>query len=419
MSSPATVTNTTPEAAFRWRDSNVAQRDTLVAAFLGWMLNAFDVMLYSLIITRLMAVFSMDKATAGLLNALTLVASAVGTIIFGMLADRFGRRRMLNYSILTYSVFTFACGLANSIVLLGLLRFLVGLGMGGEWTCGAALVAEAWPTRWRGRAMGIILSGWAVGYALAAIVSGLISAYWGWRWVFFVGILPALLTIWIARRVPEPAIWKHSRERPASPAEQRALWRAARPRLLALLTMNTFGMFGWWGLFSWVPAYLALPAAQGGRNFQMLGVATLLIVLNLAGMFPGYLSFGIFADHFGRKRSVIFYLAAAGLLVPFFAAARTPLAILVAGCLTAFFGTGFFCGSGTLGNELFPTPIRATALGLSYNLARGISALAPWVVGTLGETRGLSWAFLACGIAYGAAAISALMVPETRGMELS
>ena len=418
MSSPATVTKSVP-VAFRWRDSSVAQRDTLVAAFLGWMLNAFDVMLYSVIITRLMITFGMDQATAGLLNALTLVASAVGTLIFGMLADRFGRRRMLNYSILTYSVFTFACGLANSVALLGLLRFLVGLGMGGEWNCGAALVAEAWPTRWRGRAMGIVLSGWAVGYALAAVVSSVILAYAGWRWVFFVGLLPALLTIWVNRKVPEPAIWKHSRERPVSSAEKKALWRAARPRLLALLTMNTFGMFGWWGLFSWVPAYLALPASQGGRNFQMFGVASLLIVLNLAGMFPGYLSFGVFADHFGRKRSVIFYLAMAGLLVPFFAAARAPITILVAGCMTAFFGTGFFCGSGTLGNELFPTPIRATALGLSYNLARGISAFAPWVVGRLGETRGLSWAFLACGIAYGAAALSGLMVPETRGQELS
>jgi MFS family permease len=418
MSSAPTVTKTAPEV-FRWRDSSVAQRDTLVAAFLGWMLNAFDVMLYSVIITRLMGAFGMDQAKAGLLNALTLVASAVGTLIFGMLADRFGRRRMLNYSILTYSVFTFACGLANSVVLLGLLRFLVGLGMGGEWNCGAALVAEAWPTRWRGRAMGIVLSGWAVGYALAAVVSGVILTYAGWRWVFFVGFLPAFLTIWINRRVPEPAIWKHSRVRPVSSAEKKALWRIARPRLLALLTMNTFGMFGWWGLFSWVPAYLALPASQGGRNFQMFGVASLLIVLNLVGMFPGYLSFGVFADHFGRKRSVIFYLAMAAVLVPFFAAARAPFAILVAGCMTAFFGTGFFCGSGTLGNELFPTPIRATALGLSYNLARGISALAPWVVGRLGETRGLSWAFLACGIAYGAAALSGLMVPETRGLELS
>jgi MFS family permease len=418
MTSPATVTNTAPEV-FRWRDSSVAQRNTLLAAFLGWMLNAFDVMLYSLMVTRLMSVFGMDQATAGLLNALTLAASAVGTVLFGLLADRFGRRQMLNYSIITYSVFTFACGLASSVVMLALLRFLVGVGMGGEWNCGAALVGETWPTRWRGRAMGIVLSGWAAGYALAAIVSGLILALADWRWVFFVGLLPALLTIWIRRKVPEPEIWKHSRERPVSSAEQKMLWRAARPRLLALLTMNTFGMFAWWGLFSWIPAYLALPQSQGGRNFQMLGVATLLIVLNLAGMFPGYLSFGVFADRFGRKRSVIFYLAAASLLVPFFAAAREPAAILVAGCMTAFFGTGFFAGSGTLGNELFPTPIRATALGLSYNLARGLSAAAPWVIGRLGETRGLSWAFLACGIAYGAAAITGLWVPETRGLELS
>ncbi|HYT07363.1 MAG TPA: MFS transporter [Rugosimonospora sp.] len=418
MTSPATVTNTAPEV-FRWRDSSVAQRNTLLAAFLGWMLNAFDVMLYSLMVTRLMSVFGMDQATAGLLNALTLAASAAGTVLFGLLADRFGRRQMLNYSIITYSVFTFACGLASSVVMLALLRFLVGVGMGGEWNCGAALVAETWPTRWRGRAMGIVLSGWAAGYALAAIVSGLILALADWRWVFFVGLLPALLTIWIRRKVPEPEIWKHSRERPVSSAEQKMLWRAARPRLLALLTMNTFGMFAWWGLFSWIPAYLALPQSQGGRNFQMLGVATLLIVLNLAGMFPGYLSFGVFADRFGRKRSVIFYLAAASLLVPFFAAAREPAAILVAGCMTAFFGTGFFAGSGTLGNELFPTPIRATALGLSYNLARGLSAAAPWVIGRLGETRGLSWAFLACGIAYGAAAITGLWVPETRGLELS
>lgn len=417
MTSPAAV-NTAPEV-FRWRDSSASQRNTLLATFLGWMLNAFDVMLYSLIITRLMSVFGMDQATAGLLNALTLAASAVGTFLFGSLADRFGRRRMLNYSIITYSVFTFACGLASSVAMLALLRFLVGVGMGGEWNCGAALVAEAWPTKWRGRAMGIVLGGWAVGYALAAIVSGVILTYAGWRWVFFAGLLPVLLTIWIRRKVPEPAIWEHSRARAVSSGEKKELWRAARPQLIALLTMNTFGMFAWWGLFSWVPAYLALPTSQGGRNFQMLGVATLLIVLNLAGMLPGYLSFGVFADRFGRKRSVIFYLAAAALLVPFFAAARAPIVILVAGCITAFFGTGFFAGSGTLGNELFPTPIRATALGLTYNLARGLSALAPWVVGRLGETRGLSWAFLACGIAYGAAALSGLKVPETRGLELN
>ena len=404
---------------FRWSGTTTAQRNTLIAAGLGWTLNGFDVMLYSLVVTQLMSEFGMNKATAGLLNALTLVASAVGSLLFGLLADRFGRRRMLSYSILTYSIFTFASGFATGVVMLGACRFLLGLGMGGEWNCGATLVAESWPAAWRGRAMGMVLSGWAVGYALAAVVAGLVLPIGGWRWVFFAGIVPVLLAWWIKNHVAEPAIWEaHARKGPAAAEDTRALWRAARPGLIALLTMNTFGMFAWWGLFSWLPAYLILPASQGGRDLAMLGTTAFLTIINVGGIVPGYLFFGVFADRFGRKRSTVAYLAIAALMVPLFAIAREPAAVLLAGCLTAFFGTGFFAGSGVMGSELFPTPIRAAALGLSYNLARGISASAPWVIGTLGETRGLAWAFLACGVAYAAAALSATRVPAIRSAEL-
>jgi MFS family permease len=405
---------------FRWRDTTSAQRKTLLAAGLGWMLDAFDVLLYSLVLTTLMKAFGMSKATAGSLNSLTLVASAIGSFYFGLLADRFGRRRMLSASILTYSVFTCACGFSPSVTVLAVFRFLLGLGMGGEWNSGAALVAETWPTAWRGRAMGIVQSSWALGYALAAVVAGAILPHAGWRWVFFAGIVPALLTLWIQHDVPEPALWRdHVSKGPASRSEQRELWRSIRPRLLALLSMNTFGMFGWWGLFTWMPAYLALPAAQGGRGFQTFGVTAFLTILNLAGMFPGYLSFGVFADRYGRKRTIILYLAIAALMVPIFAAARQPGFILLTASVTAFFGTGFFTGSGILGSELFPTPIRAAALGVSYNVARGLSALAPLIIGRLGETRGLAWAFLACGLAFAAAAVCAAWVPETRGVELT
>jgi MFS family permease len=410
---------TTASAIFRWGDTTTAQRNTLIAAGLGWTLNGFDVMLYSLVVTQLMAEFGMDKATAGLLNALTLVASAIGSLLFGLLADRFGRRHMLVYSILTYSVFTFASGLATSVPMLGVCRFLVGLGMGGEWNCGATLVAESWPTAWRGRAMGVVLGGWALGYSLSSVVTGLVLPVGGWRWVFFAGIVPVLLALWIKYHVSEPAIWQeHARKSAAASEDTGPLWRAAWPGLIALLTMNTFGMFAWWGLFSWMPAYLALPAAQGGRDFAMLGMTTFLVVINLIGVLPGFLLFGILADRFGRKKSTVTYLTIAAFMVPLFAAAREPGLVLLAGCITALFGTGFFAGSGIMGSELFPTPIRATALGLSYNLARGISASAPWVIGTLGETRGLAWAFLACGIAYGAAAVSAARVPATRSAEL-
>jgi MFS family permease len=402
----------------RWRNTTEAQRRTLVAAGLGWMLDAFDVMLYSIVLATLMREFGMTKSTAGLLNSLTLVASAIGSFLFGLLADAFGRRRMLSQSILMYSIFTFACGFSTTVTMLAVFRFLLGLGMGGEWNTGATLVAETWPAAWRGRALGIVQSSWAIGYALAAVVASLVLSRASWRWVFFAGVLPAILTFWIQRGVPEPEIWQRQIATPRG-AQRMDLWRAVLPRLIALLGMNTFGMFAWWGLFTWIPAYLALPVAQGGRGFSALGFTGFLVVLNLCGMLPGYLLFGILAYRFGRKRTIIAYLVLAAASVPLFAAARQSSLILITASIAAFFGTGFFTGSGILGSELFPTAIRATALGVSYNAARGLSALAPFAIGALGEAHGLAWAFSACGVAFALAAFSAAWIPETRGVDLS
>jgi MFS family permease len=407
------------QAPFRWRNATPVQRRTLLAAALGWMLDAFDVMLYSIVLATLMREFNMGKTTAGLLNTLTLVASAIGSFVFGLLADRLGRRRTLSQSILTYSIFTFACGFSTSVTMLAVFRFLLGLGMGGEWNSGATLVAETWPSAWRGRALGIVQSSWAIGYALAAVVANIVIERMNWRWVFFAGVLPAIVTLWIQRSVPEPTLWEHQRNVPAASFEKIKLWRTALPRLCALLTMNTFGMFAWWGLFTWIPAYLALPVSKGGRDFSRFDLTTFLVVLNLGGMLPGYLLFGVFADKFGRKRTLVVYLVLAALSVPAFAVAREPGLILLTASVTAFFGTGFFTGSGILGTELFPTPIRATALGVSYNAARGISAVAPFVIGSLGEAYGLSWAFSACAVAFAAAAVSAAWIPETRGLDLA
>ncbi len=384
------------------------------------MLDAYDVMLYSLVLATLIREFGMSKETAGLLNTLTLVASAIGSVVIGILADRYGRRRMLSLSILIYSLATFACGLSPTIFILAIFRFVLGLGMGGEWNSGAALVAETWPGKWRGRALGIVQSSWAVGYALAAITAGIVLAHANWRWVFFVGVFPALVALWVQHGVPEPEVWKRqigARARHVL-AEQRGIWRRHGRNLIVLLAMNTFGMFAWWGLFTWIPAYLELPLAQGGRGFNLLGTTWFLLALNLVGMLPGYLLFGVLADRYGRKRSLVIYLVAAALLVPWLALARRPIMILVAACLVAFFGTGFFTGSGIVGSELFPTAIRATALGASYNVARGLSALAPLVIGTVGQTHGLSGAFLLCGIAFALAAGSAALLPETQGTEI-
>ena len=401
-------------AAFSWRGATAAQRRVVIAAALGWMLDAFDVLLYSIVLATLMREFGMSRTTAGLLNALTLIASALGGLLFGALADRFGRRRMLSTSILVYSVFTFACGLSTTILMLAICRFLLGLGMGGEWNTGATLVAETWPSEQRGRALGIVQSSWAVGYALSAVVAGLILAHASWRWVFFAGILPAMLVFWIQQHVPEPEIWVQTQ----AGREARGRVRGSVKTLVVLTATNTFGMFGWWGLFTWIPAYLVLPASQGGRGFAALGLTSFLVTVNVLGMLPGYLLFGVFADRFGRKRTFVVYLAAAAASVPLLAMAREAGWILAFACVAAFFGTGFFTGSGIIGSEIFPTESRAMALGISYNVARGLSALAPVTIGALSERHGLAWAFGASAVAFAGATVMALLLPETRGVEL-
>jgi MFS family permease len=302
--------------------------------------------------------------------------------------------------------------------MLAAFRFLLGLGMGGEWNTGAALVAETWPSALRGRALGIVQSSWAVGYAISAVVAGVILAHGSWRWVFFAGILPAGLVFWIQSHVPEPPLWERVHAGDAN-ARKRGNVRGSVKALVVLTATNTFGMFGWWGLFTWIPAYLILPVSQGGRGFAALGLTGFLVTVNLLGMLPGYLLFGVFADRFGRKRTFAVYLAAAAAAVPLLAGAHEAGWILVFACVAAFFGTGFFTGSGIIGSEIFPTENRATALGISYNVARGLSALAPVTIGALSERHGLAWAFGASAVAFAAAACVALLLPETRGVELA
>src|SRR5580698_325441 len=190
------------------RQATPGQRRTLLAAALGWALDAFDTMLYALVLALLMRDLGMSKPMAGLLGTLTLLASGVGGVLFGFLADRIGRKQALMASILTYSVCSFASGLATSIGKLAAARFVLGLGMGGEWNTGATLVAESWPTEFRAKAISLVQSSWALGFAAAALVAGPVAQRFGWRAVFFVGILAAMLTLWIRRGVPESAMWE-------------------------------------------------------------------------------------------------------------------------------------------------------------------------------------------------------------------
>jgi MFS family permease len=400
-------------------DVTPAERRSLVAGGLGWMLDAMDVMLYSLVLAHLMLELGMDKAVAGSLNSLTLVASALGGLLFGFLADRLGRRKALMLSILAYSLASGACGLATSIRQLAVFRFLLGLGMGGEWATGAALIAETWRAEHRGRALGLMQSAWAIGEILAAGVVALVLPRFGWRYVFFAGVLPALAVLWIRRGVAESPLWQERQGQGGAPkVAWRRLWEpdVRRPGLLAT-AMNAFSMFGLWGLFTWIPAYLALPVEQGGRGLDLMKTTAWLIVMGV-GKWLGYVVFGVCADAFGRRRSYVAYLLAAAVLVPLYGLVDQPEALLVLGPLVAFFGTGFFSGYSALTSELFPTEVRATAMGLSYNVGRGFSALAPWAVGLLAGRAGLGSAFLLLAGAFMVAGLLAWRLPETRGKVL-
>lgn len=479
--------------------SSSRQRRALAASTLGWMLDGMDVTLYAMVIRELLRELHLTAAQAGMLASITLIASAGGGILFGLLADRFGRRAALIISILVYSVFTAACGFSHGLWELAVLRLGVGLGMGGEWATGAALVSETWPDQHRGKALGLVQSGFAVGYALAALIAALIIPRWGWRPVFFAGILPAIITLWIGRRVEESPLWlevhgirdsgqgtrdmrsgirdsdfetrdgvESSISNPVSAAridaepgirypesgirnaaselissgvrvDDQEFSRANRepqtprpeprtpkpePRflgtyakvILVTLFMNAAALFGWWGLFTWIPSYLALPIARGGRGLSLADSSTWIIAMQ-AGMWLGYVTFGFISDAAGRKRTYVFYLLVAALLVPLYARAN-PLALLAVGPLLAFFGTGHFTGFAIITAELFPTSFRATAMGLTYNFGRALSAAAPWAIGALAARGGLASAFEISGVAFLLAGVLALALPETRGRKL-
>jgi MFS family permease len=235
-----------------------------------------------------------------------------------------------------------------------------------------------------------------------------------------------LVVLWIRRGVPESEMWQERKRDINAGSEidgpETGFASLFRPpylkQTLALLFMNFFGMFAWWGLFTWIPPYLSLPVEQGGRGFGLMGTTTLLVVLNLAGMFPGYASFGWVADYMGRRKSFLLYTFMAALIVPIYALARSQWAVMVLGTTLAFFGTGFFSGSGIIGSEIFPTSVRARALGLTYNGARTMSSIAPFVIGRVGQAKGLSWAFYLCGVSFLLSCLVATRLPETKGKQL-
>jgi len=397
----------------------------LVAAKLGWMLDAMDFMIYAMAVGRLKTYFGFDDATAGMLGTVTLATSALGGLVFGVVADRLGRTRALMGTILIFSLASLGAATSQSLAQLLMWRALLGIGMGGEWASGAVLVSETWPPAHRNKAISIVQSGWAIGYILAAVMAALIlgSPSLGpdsWRWLFVAGVLPAFLILWVRRNVPEPAVWSEKRApRVSNPFAVIFGRRLIRRTLLVILLGSTL-QFAYWGIFFWLPGFLARPVTQGGAGMGIVGSLGWIIPVQVGAYF-GYLTFGFIADRVGRRPTFIGFMLGAATLVPIYALmARSPLVLLLLGPVLGYVGHGYFSMFGSFVAELFPTPVRATGQGTSYNAGRLAGALAPYVIGVLAQQPriGLGLAIASTSAFFLASAVIIFALPDRSGQPL-
>jgi MFS family permease len=414
----------TPQAPAQpwYREVTAKQWYVLLAGQMGWALDAFDVMLYSFCLTTIMKEWGHAPAAAGFMVTVTLFASSAGGILFGAVADKIGRKKSLMITVLLFSICSGLSGLAQNLTQLAIARTILGLGMGGEWASGALLVSETWPPKHRGKAIGIMQSGWAIGYILAAICGATILPLFGWRAMFFVGIVPALFALWVRSKVDEPEIWvKAKKEHAAKQRSDFGFFQIFSPDLVRFTLLSTltsaFVMFAYWGLFTWMPGFLAMPVAKGGAGLG-IAKAPIWIIPMMIGAFLGYVSFGFIADKLGRRPTFAGYLLISAVLVWVFGNTHDATTLMVLGPFIGFFGSGYFSAFGAFISELFPTRARGSAVGFCYNSGRMLSAFAPTVIGGLSVKYGLGGALTFLAIAFVGGAVSIYLLPETKGREL-
>jgi MFS family permease len=408
------------------QETTAGERRALLAAYAGYGLDGFDFMIYSFIIPTLLSLWSISKAEAGYIASGTLITSAIGGWAAGVLADRYGRARILQLTVLWFAAFTFLSGFTHSFAQLFFARAMQGFGFGGEWAVGSVLVAEIIDARHRGKAAGLVQSSWSVGWAAAALafwaVSSLASPQWAWKIVFWLGLLPGLLIIYIRRRVPEPPIYlkMHAQRlaahgRATRRGEYLDIFRGSLLRTTLLATSLSTGMLGaYYSVTTWLPTFLAT------ERHLSVGGTTSYVLMVIVGSLAGYLTSGWLADRMGRRRGFIVFACCAAVLIVLYTHLPVAGGMFLIGFPLGFFVLGIFSGMGACLAELYPGAVRGSGQGFSYSVGRGIGGFCPSLIGVLSSHLSLSDAIAGFTIAaYAVVIVSAWALPETKGRALT
>jgi MFS family permease len=406
-----------------YREQSPSAKRTFWACFLGYALDAFDVQAYSLAIPAIIATLALSNRDVGVIATATLLASALGGWLGGILADRFGRVRALQITVAWFAFFTFLSGFAQNFEQLLACRTLMGLGFGGEWAAGAVLMAEVIVPRHRGKAVGMVQSAWSIGWGLAVILSTLLFSLLpqqeAWRILFWAGLAPALLAIFVRRFVDEAEVYVAARDALRKSGEKVRFTEIFAPAILVrtllccLLTTGTQG--GYYTIAIWLPSFL-----KTERHLSVIGSGGYLAVI-IVGSFVGYAAGAYLSDMIGRRNTFIFFaLGAIATVITYTYLPIDDTLMLFLGFPLGFFASGIFSGMGAFLTENFPTRIRAAGQGFTYNFGRGVAALNPTLVGiaTASMPLGKAIAIFAV-VAYALVIIASLILPETKGKQLS